>query len=89
MWSLIFKFPAASTTNGSSKSERAALIKTFGLALLMSHSFAHAADSMENWVQYPPRAAVKLTEQINKFNEIKVEKKEVEKKEEKKETERC
>ena len=88
MWSLIFKFPAASTTNGSSKSERAALIKTFGLALLMSHSFAHAADSMENWVQYPPRAAVKLTEQINKFNEIKVEKKEAEKKEEKKETER-
>ena len=62
---------------------RSTLIKTIGLATIVVQGIVHAADSKDDWIQYPPRAAVKLTEQINKFRDAEVQKKEGEKEGEK------
>ena len=60
------------------KTDGKILLKTVGIAALLVQGFAHAGDSKDDWIQYPPRAAVKLTEQINKFKDIEVDKKDVE-----------
>jgi hypothetical protein len=49
------------------------LLVTVGIQL----SHAQSVDSKENWVQFPPRSAVKLTEQIQQLNNKSVEKKDL------------
>jgi len=51
-----------------------------GVCLLMVGMFtnviAETTDPRDGWIQFPPRAAVKFTEQLQKFNEIEADKKE-------------
>jgi len=51
-----------------------------GVCLLMvgvaTNVIAATADPRDGWIQFPPRAAVKFTEQLQKFNEIEADKKE-------------
>ena len=75
MQNLTFKFSIAKSFQ---KTGGKILLKTVGIAALLVQGFAHAGDSKDDWIQYPPRAAVKLTEQINKFKDIEVDKKDVE-----------
>jgi len=62
-----------------SKTSLLACTRVVGFALLVIlwavYSGAHAADPRESWIQYPPRAAVKLTEQVQAFKEMELEKK--------------
>ena len=76
MPTLLFK---SSINLSNSATQPLTLVKAAALAAMFVHGFAFAADSKSDWVQYPPRAAVKLTEQIAKFKEIDDEKKEGEK----------
>jgi hypothetical protein len=61
------------------KTPRKALSRVFGFALVVcvwvTCSVAQADDPKETWIQYPPRAAVKLTEQVQAFKEMELEKK--------------
>ncbi len=43
---------------------------------MLTNVTAEAADPRDGWIQFPPRAAVKFTEQLQKFNEIEADKKE-------------
>jgi len=56
------------------KMNRPALFKLVAVTTLVLQGVAHAVDARDNWIQYPPRAAVNMTEQINKFKEMGLEK---------------
>ena len=56
------------------KLNRITLFNFVAITTLMLQGVAHCADARDNWIQYPPRAAVNMTEQINKFKEMGAEK---------------
>jgi len=78
MPTLLFKL---SINLSNSATHPLTLVKAAAVAVMFVHGIAFAADSKSDWIQYPPRAAVKLTEQIAKFKEIDDEKRDGDKKE--------
>ena len=71
MQKLLFKF---SKNISYHKLNRITLFNFVAITTLMLQGVAHCADARDNWIQYPPRAAVNMTEQINKFKEMGAEK---------------
>ncbi len=73
MMALLFQF---STCKNLMRLNTTVFVITVGIATFFTHIIAFGGDSKDNWIQYPPKAAVKLTEQINGFKELDSEKKE-------------